>query len=51
MNDNRAVFRQVDVQFDAVGAKRQAVGERRHGVLRRERAAAAMREDQRPRRS
>ncbi len=45
-----AVGRQPHVELDTVGAERHAVVERGHGVFRRELGAAAMREDQRPRR-
>jgi hypothetical protein len=37
----------VDVELEAVSAKRQAGVEGRHRVLGRERAAASMREDER----
>jgi hypothetical protein len=50
MDDRDAVARQVDIQFEAVGAERDPVFERRHRVLRRERASASMREDQGARR-
>ena len=40
----------MDVELQAVGAERDGVVEGGNGVLRRERAAAAMREHQRPRR-
>jgi hypothetical protein len=49
MDDDNAVAREMDVQLDAVGAEREAVVEGRAGVLGRERAAAAVREDQRAR--
>ena len=48
MDDDDAVARQVHVELEAVGAERQAVVERRDRVLGRQRAAAAMREDERP---
>ena len=47
VDDDDAVARQVHVELDAVGAEREAVGERGQRVLRRERASAAMREHQR----
>ena len=50
MHDDDAVAREADVELEAVGAERQAVVERGDRVLRRERAAAAMREHQGPRR-
>ena len=50
MDDDDAVAREVDVELEAVGAEREAVVECGDGVLGREGAAAAMREDQRPRR-
>ena len=48
MHDDDAVARQVHVELEAVGAERQAVVERRDRVLRPQRGAAAMREDERP---
>ena len=50
MDDDHAVARQVDVELESVGPEREPVVERRNRILRRERAAAAMREHQRPRR-
>ena len=50
MDDDDAVAREVHVELEAVGAERQAVVERRERVFRGERAAASMREDERPRR-
>ena len=50
MDDDDAVAREVHVELEAVGAERQAVVECGHRVLRRQRAAAAMGEHQRPRR-
>jgi hypothetical protein len=47
MDDDHAVTREVHVQLDAVGAKRQSVVERRNGVLGPQRRAAAVRKDQR----
>ena len=49
MHDDDAVAREMDIQLEAVGAERKAVVEGRTGVLGRERAPAAVREDQRPR--
>jgi hypothetical protein len=40
----------MDVELEAVGPERQTVVERGHRVLRRERAAAAVREHERTRR-
>ena len=51
VHDDDAVARQVHVELEPIGAERQAVVERGDRVLRRERAAAAMREHQRPRRA
>ena len=39
----------MNVEFEAVGSERRAIIERGHRILGRERAAAAMREDQRAR--
>ena len=49
VNDDDAVAREVHVELEAVGAEREAVVERRDRVLRRQRAAAAMREHERTR--
>ncbi len=48
MNDDDAVAGQVYVELQAVRAERQTALEGRCCILRRERAAASMREDQRP---
>ena len=47
MHHDHAVARQVHVQFEAVGAEREAVVERRDRVFRRQRAATAMGKHQR----
>ncbi len=47
MDDNRAVPREVHVQLEAIGPKRQTVVERLECILRRQRRAAAMGKDQR----
>ena len=49
MHDDDAVARQVDVELEPVGAKREAVIERGDGVLRPERRAAAVRVHERSR--
>ena len=51
MHDDHAVAREVDVELEAVGAEREAVVERGDRILRRQRAPAAMREHEGPRRS
>ena len=45
MDDDDAVARQSDVELEAVHAEGHRVVERGHRVLRRQPAAAAMRED------
>ena len=47
VNDDNAIARQMDVEFETVGAEREAVVERGNRVLGRERGAAAMRKDKR----
>ena len=47
-NDDDAVAGQVYVELQAVRTERQTALEGRCCILRRERAAASMREDQRP---
>ena len=47
MNDDDAVPGEMDVELEAVGAQRHPVVERGDRVFRRQRAAAAMGEDQR----
>ncbi len=47
VDDNDAVARQADIQLDPVGAECESLVECRDGVLRRERGAAPVREDQR----
>jgi hypothetical protein len=49
MNDDQAIAAETDVQFEAVRTQRHGVVERRKRVLGRERGAAAVGEDQRPR--
>ena len=44
VNDDDAVLRQMDVEFETVGAARDGVVERRDRVLRGEAGAAAVRE-------
>ena len=48
-HDGNAVGRQLHVDLETVGAERDAVVDRRHGVFRRELRAAAMGEDERRR--
>ena len=48
MTIGNAVGRQLHVDLEALGAEREAVVDRRHGVLRRAQGAAAMREHQPP---
>ena len=48
MHDDHAVARQVDVELQTIGAERQPMVERHHRVLRPQRRAAAMGEDERP---
>ncbi len=48
MNDDDAVARQMNVELDTVGAERQPMVERRHRILRPQRRAATMGEDERP---
>ena len=50
VDDDDGVAREVDVELEAVGAEGRRVVEGGHRVLARERAAAAMREHQRPQR-
>ena len=47
MNDHDAVARKMHVELESVGPEAKSILERRHRVLGRQRAAAAMRKDQR----